>query len=363
MVLWTRPTGTDLPSRTPVGWEVTDDEAFTRIAARGREEAEFAWAHSVHAKPAGLAPGRWYFYRFRALGQQSRVGRTRSAPAPDAAATLRLAIANCQRWDQGHYAAWRHAAAATLDCTAFWGDYIYESASPADAPRRHDGSRLRSLDDYRARYAQYKTDPALQDAHAACPWLLVWDDHEVENDYAGSAAATPRGLDMAGLRAAAYRAYWEHQPFAKAQRPRGKDMRIVGRLDRGRLARIHLLDDRQYRDPQACRCRSGPAAPTSCCCVTVRRWPTPRARCWAASRSSGWPKAGAWAGPGTCWPSRRRCVVTRVAPKAATGPTAGRLRSRASALAVHRRGAPRARRGGAGRRRACPPRGAAEDRL
>ena len=252
MVLWTRLTGEALPPQVDVQWEIAHDEAFTRIAARGSETAEAAWAHSVHAEPAGLEPARWYWYRFTALGQQSRAGRTRTAPAPDAAATLRLAIASCQRWDQGRYAAWRHAAAEPLDCIAFLGDYIYEAASPADAPRRHDGGRLRSLDDYRARYAQYKTDPALQDAHAACPWLLVWDDHEVENDYAGSAATTPRGLDMASLRAAAYQAYWEHQPFAKAQRPRGMDMRIYGRLDWGRLARIHLLDDRQYRDPQAC---------------------------------------------------------------------------------------------------------------
>ncbi|MFT3818909.1 MAG: alkaline phosphatase D family protein [Rubrivivax sp.] len=252
MVLWTRLTGDDLPPQVPVRWELAHDEAFVRIAARGSEVADRAWAHSVHAEPAGLAPGRWYWYRFQALGQQSRAGRTRTAPASDAAATLRLAIASCQRWDQGRYAAWRHAAAQDLDCIAFLGDYIYESASPPDAPRRHDGGRLRSLDDYRARYAQYKTDPALQDAHAACPWLLVWDDHEVENDYAGSMATTPRGLEMASLRAAAYQAYWEHQPFAKAQRPRGMDMRIVGRLDWGRLARIHLLDDRQYRDPQAC---------------------------------------------------------------------------------------------------------------
>lgn len=252
VVLWTRLTGPDLPERVPVHWEVAHDETFAQVVARGSEDAAGAWAHSVHAEPAGLEPGRWYWYRFRALGQASRSGRTRTAPAPDAEATLSLAIASCQRWDHGHWAAWRHAAAQSLDLVAFLGDYIYEYPSPPTALRRHQGGLLRSLDQYRARYAQYKSDPALQDAHAACPWLLVWDDHEVENDYAGGHPTTPLGADMGPLRAAAYQAYWEHQPFAKAQRPRGPDMRIVGRLDWGRLARIHLLDDRQYRDVQAC---------------------------------------------------------------------------------------------------------------
>ena len=252
MVLWTRLTGTDLPPQVDVQWELAHDEAFTRVAARGTESALPEWAHSVHAEPTGLEPGRWYWYRFRALGQQSRIGRTRTAPAADASATLRLAIASCQRWDHGHFAAWRHLAAQPLDCVAFLGDYIYEYPSLPTAVRRHEGGLLRTLDPFRARYAQYKSDPALQDAHAACPWLMVWDDHEVENDYAGGHPSTPLGADMATVRAAAYQAYWEHQPFSQAQRPRQSQMRIVGRLDWGRLARIHLLDDRQYRDPQAC---------------------------------------------------------------------------------------------------------------
>jgi alkaline phosphatase D len=235
-----------------VHWELAHDESFARIAARGSESAEADWAHSVHAEPAGLEPGRWYWYRFRALGQVSRSGRTRTAPAPDAAATLRLAIASCQRWDHGHYAAWRHLARQELDLVAFLGDYIYEYPSWPVALRRHEGGLLRTLDQYRARYDQYKRDPALQDAHAACPWLMVWDDHEVENDYAGAHPSTPLGADMATLRPAAYQAYWEHQPFPKALRPRGMDMRITGRLDWGRLARLHLLDTRQHRDAQAC---------------------------------------------------------------------------------------------------------------
>lgn len=251
VVLWTRLTGASLPDRVDVRWEIAHDAAFTRLAARGVESAETAWAHSVHAEAGGLEPDRWYWYRFQAIGAQSAVGRTRTAPASDAATTLHFAIASCQRFDHGHYAAWRHATADNLDLVLFLGDYIYEYLSPPGRVRSHEGGLVRTLADYRARYAQYKSDPALQAAHAAAPWLVVWDDHEVDNDYAALQAQTLQP-DFAVLRAAAYQAYWEHLPLPKAMRPRGADMRIYGRLDWGALARIHLLDDRQYRDPQVC---------------------------------------------------------------------------------------------------------------
>ncbi len=251
MVLWTRLTGGDMAQRETVRWELADDEAFTRIVARGEETAEADWAYSVHAEPAGLDADRWYWYRFSALGERSRVGRTRTAPRPDAAATLRFAIASCQRFDVGHYAAWRHVADADLDLVIFLGDYIYEYATRKDPVRRMEGGEVFTLEQYRARYATHKSDPSLQAAHAAAPWLLVWDDHEVSNDYAGVRGQN-LAVDTRARRAAAYRAYWEHMPFAKAARPVDADMRIVGRLDWGRLARIHLLDDRQYRDVQAC---------------------------------------------------------------------------------------------------------------
>jgi len=252
VVLWTRLTGGDLAPKETVRWELAADEAFARVVARGEETAEADWAYSVHAEPAGLDADRWYWYRFSALGERSAVGRTRTAPRADAAAaTLRFAIASCQRFDVGHYAAWRHVAGAGLDLVIFLGDYIYEYATRKDPIRPMEGGEVFTLDQYRARYATHKRDPSLQAAHAAAPWLVVWDDHEVSNDYAGF-----RGQDLAvdtrKRRAAAYRAYWEHMPFPKSARPVDADMRIYGRLDWGRLARIHLLDDRQYRDAQVC---------------------------------------------------------------------------------------------------------------
>ena len=188
VVLWTMLTGADLPAQVDVNWQVADDEAFTRIAAQGRETARVEDHHSVHAEPQGLQPDRWYFYRFTALGQSSASGRTRTAPAPGAVVQrLDCAIASCQRYDVGHYAAWRHVAADNLDLVLFLGDYIYEygPAPAANAVRALTSGRVKTLTDYRNRYATHKSDTALQAAHAAAPWLLVWDDHEVENDYAG----------------------------------------------------------------------------------------------------------------------------------------------------------------------------------
>jgi alkaline phosphatase D len=253
VVLWTMlAPSASLPPAVDVSWEVAEDEAFTRIAARGRETALAADNHCVHAEPTGLKPERWYWYRFSALGQRSMVGRTRTAPAADAAvAQLNFAITSCQRYDVGHYAAWRHVAEDKLDLVLFLGDYIYEYASAPTALRRHHGGLVQTLADYRQRYAQYKSDPALQAAHAAFPWLVIWDDHEVDNDY-----ATVQGQSLqdnfAAQRAAAYRAWWEHMPVPKAWRPLDGSLRIYGHLDWGTLARIHLLDDRQYRDVQVC---------------------------------------------------------------------------------------------------------------
>ncbi|MEK8047285.1 alkaline phosphatase D family protein [Ideonella margarita] len=251
MVLWTRLTGPDLPERVEVQWEVAHDERFSQMVAKGTCTAEAAWAHSVHAEPAGLAPDRWYFYRFRALGDQSSVGRTRSTPAPDAVRPLRFVIASCQRYDAGHFAAWRQAVTDAPDLVVFLGDYIYEYASRADALRRHEGGAAVTLDQYRARYATYQSDPLLQAAHAACPWVSIWDDHEVENDYAGLQSQT---LDPAFRfrRSAAYQAHWEHLPYPQALRPDRGEARIHGTLDWGALARLIRLDGRQFRDPQVC---------------------------------------------------------------------------------------------------------------
>ena len=260
VVLWTRLAplphvgGGMPPVAVTVGWEVAEDAAFRRIVARGKEAAVPRWAHSVHAEVAGLEPARSYYYRFHAGGAVSPVGRTRTAPAPGApAGRLRLAYASCQQYEQGWYCAYRHMAAEDLDLVIHLGDYIYESSWGRNHVRKHDDAEPHTLLEYRNRYALYKGDADLQAAHAAFPWMATWDDHEVQNDYANdrSQFADPREVFLE-RRAAAYQAYYEHMPLPRRMQPRGPDMTIYTRWDYGTLARIHLLDDRQYRDHQAC---------------------------------------------------------------------------------------------------------------
>jgi alkaline phosphatase D len=262
IILWTRilPDPLNAASAPPlaltVRWEVAEDEAFRKIAARGSAVASPALAHSVHVDATGLRPDRWYWYRFMLGNAVSPVGRTRTAPANDALPSkLKLAVASCQHWEFGHYAAHRHIAASTPDLVAFLGDYIYEWGPyqlrhPERAVRTDESFTLAQ---YRARYAQYKSDRDLQAAHLAAPWIVTWDDHEVANDYAGDIDERLSG-DFAARRAAAYQAFYEHMPLRLAPPRDGRfgGIRMFQRYDWGRLARFHVLDDRQYRSTPPC---------------------------------------------------------------------------------------------------------------
>ena len=259
-VLWTRLVGHFEPVAIPVRWEVAADESMRKVVASGTTEAHPDWAHSVHVEPRGLEPDRWYWYRFIAGDAASPVGRTRTAPAANAAVPrLRFAFASCQHYEHGYFSAYRHMAADDLDLVVFLGDYIYESSLRRNQVRMHDRSdEPVTLDEYRARYAQYKSDRDLQAAHHAYPWIVTWDDHEVDNDYAGDRQedGTPAG-EFLLRRAAAYQAYYEHMPLPASMRPSGPAMQIYTSLGWGSLANFHLLDGRQYRSPHACPRKAG----------------------------------------------------------------------------------------------------------
>ncbi len=277
VILWTRilPDPLNAQSTSPVAlavrWEVAHDQAFTRIAAKGTAMASPALAHSVHVDVKGLEPARWYWYRFMLGDAVSPAGRTRTAPAPGSMpAMLRLAVASCQHWEFGSYAAHRHIAAANPDLVAFLGDYIYEWGP---YHLRHPGRALRvnesyTLADYRARYAQYKSDPDLQASHLAAPWIVTWDDHEVANDYSRDRDEL-LSPGFAARRAAAYQAFYEHMPLRLTPPRAGAfgDLRIYQRYDWGQLARLHVLDDRQYRAVHACqpKGRGGSSSITRAC--------------------------------------------------------------------------------------------------
>lgn len=262
VVLWTRLApdplaGGGMPDRVvPVEWQVATDGRFRDVVAAGAEVSKPELGHSVHVAVDGLQPGAEFFYRFRVGTELSPVGRTRTAPAAGAALDrLTFAMTSCQDYSAGYYIAHRHMAEEDLDLVVQLGDYIYETRPSATSLRQHEGTgEPVTLVEYRNRYAQGKTDPDLQAAHAAAAWAVVLDDHEVDNNFAGEVPQDPdrqpREVFLA-RRAAAFQAYYEHMPLRRTSLPSGIGFQLYRRLTFGDLVDVHLLDTRQYRSDQA----------------------------------------------------------------------------------------------------------------
>ncbi|MFE4975995.1 alkaline phosphatase D family protein [Kitasatospora sp. NPDC056651] len=269
VVLWTRlaprplEPGSGMPATgsVKVGWEIARDEKFRRVERRGTARAHAEFNYAVHVDADDLAPAHQYWYRFTVGTWTSPVGRTRTLPPRGKKLdTARIAFVSCQAYEDGYFTAFRHLAGEDVDAVFHVGDYIYEYGIDAvGGDRKYTDRTLpgyfnhetTTLEDYRLRYSLYKTDPDLQAAHAAHPWYVTWDDHEVENNYA--AGIPEKNQDPAPFvarRAAAYRAYWENQPLRMPQ-PRGTELTLYRRVHFGQLAQFDILDTRQYRDDQA----------------------------------------------------------------------------------------------------------------
>ncbi|MEX2261329.1 MAG: alkaline phosphatase D family protein [Bryobacteraceae bacterium] len=260
VVLWTRLApdplnGGGMPNENvSVEWQVASDEGMGKIVRRGTAIAAPGMAHSVHVEVDGLDPARWYWYSFKAGAAVSPVGRTRTTPAVRSRLDrLNFAFASCQHYETGLFTAYRHMAEEDLDLVVHLGDYIYESAGREDRVRKHTGAEIESLADYRNRHALYKTDPDLRKVHALFPWIVTWDDHELDNNYAGDVPEdkTPRAAFLE-RRANAYQAYYEHMPLRRSSLPKGSEMLLYRRLTFGDLAEFAVLDTRQYRTDQPC---------------------------------------------------------------------------------------------------------------
>lgn len=260
VVLWTRlaikPLDADggMPAETiNVAWEVAEDEQFKRVVRNGVAPARPQAAHSVHVEVAGLRPNHVYHYRFFVGSEESPVGRTRTAPLASADIRhMRYAFTGCQRYNNNFYPAYRQMVADDPDIVMFLGDYIYEK--PMEKGVRGDSNEeAHDLRTYRQRHAIYKSDPLLRAAHAAAPWMTIWDDHEVRGNYRGD--LPPDGKAKAKFlirRAAAYQAYYEHMPLRRRSLPVGPSMQIYRALDWGQLAQFQFVDLRQYRDFTPC---------------------------------------------------------------------------------------------------------------
>ncbi|GAB2956225.1 alkaline phosphatase D family protein [Nonomuraea fastidiosa] len=268
-VLWTRlaqePLAEDglggMPQRPfTVQWQIYADERARRVVRSGVAVAAPEWGHSVHVEVQGLSSGREYWYRFRVGPYVSPLGRARTAPHPlSYGGALAMAFVSCAQYEHGYFTAYRRLAEEHPDLVLHLGDYQYEYTKnsytiPGGNVRHHEGPETETLANYRQRHAQYKTDPDLQAAHAAAPWLVVWDDHELDNNWAGEVPEKPEipQPDFMQRRAAAFRAYYENMPLRRTSIPRGVDMQLYRRIRWGRMATFHMLDTRQYRDDQGC---------------------------------------------------------------------------------------------------------------
>ncbi|MFI6086855.1 alkaline phosphatase D family protein [Streptomyces sp. NPDC051218] len=268
VLLWTRlapapyEPGNGLPNqRVVVEWELAHDARFQRVARSGFEITHPEFNHTLHVEVNFLEPGRTYYFRFKTGKWISETGRTRTAPAAGSSvSSLKFAAVSCQAYHDGYFTAHKHLAQDDVDVVFHLGDYLYEYAvNSAGGARKYTDRTLpaifnretKTLEDYRLRYALYKSDPDLRASHAAHPFVVTWDDHETENNYAddrdenGSAPA-----DFLVRRAAAYRAYWENQPLRSPQQPIGPDLQLYRRVQWGLLAQFDILDTRQYRSDQ-----------------------------------------------------------------------------------------------------------------
>ena len=264
VVLWTRlapqPLALDglggMPSRdVTLKWEVATDDRFARVVRKGQVAARSAHAHAAHVEVGGLAPGREYFYRFEAMGHHSRTGRTRTTPARGELQPARIGVVSCSRYETGYFTAYAHLAVERPDLVLHLGDYIYEYAGNPKTPvaRPFDQGEIITLADYRRRYAQYRLDPDLQTLHATAPFAVVWDDHEVDNNWAGDIPEDRQTREQfLSRRTAAFAAYHEVMPLRAAATPSGSGARIYRQLSWGELANIYMLDTRQFRDDQPC---------------------------------------------------------------------------------------------------------------
>jgi alkaline phosphatase D len=265
-VLWTRiapePLDPDykIDGLVEVVCEIAEDEAFTRIVRREIAYARPDHAHAVHVEVTGLRPDRPYLYRFRvgsgAGAAVSPVGRTRTAPLYGAPLPqLTYAWHSCAHYEHGLFTAYADMAARNPDVILSLGDYIYEVAY-GPGVRRMPVEEAVTLDEYRLIHAIHKMDPDLQAAHRAAPWLYIWDDHEVVNDYQGDIGKMLPGQDPAEFpkrKFAAYKAFFEHQPLrARSRFDSAGRMRLYGKSGWGDLVDFTLLDTRQYRDRAAC---------------------------------------------------------------------------------------------------------------
>ena len=261
VILWTRLAidslnGGGMPAKDiEVLWEVSSTDAFDDIVSSGLVTAEERFGHAVHIDVPLSTGESIVFYRFRIGDYVSPIGKTRLSSPSGSTTPIKVAAVSCQNYTDGFYNAYADLVEQSPDLVTFLGDYIYESGVgtlDATTVRLHNSDEIKDLVAYRNRYALYRSDPLLQAAHAVCPWVITWDDHEVENNYANLTPQDSADAEgHAARRAVAYQAWWEHMPV-RLSPPTDESLTIYRQFSWGDLLNLLVVDGRQYRDDQAC---------------------------------------------------------------------------------------------------------------
>ena len=270
VILWTRlaPKPLELDggmgkATATVEWEVATDEGFSNVVVRGSEEAGPTYGHSVHVDVKGLTPDSWYYYRFKHGTEISPVGRTRTTPEfGGTMSKLVVGQTSCANWQSGYYQLYSDLAAQEPDYWLALGDYMYEygnkqylrpTQTKPTRPIPWDNEPF-TLAQYRRQYGLYRGAPELQELHAAAPYSVIWDDHEVDNNFTASKSGGDGQKDRLKFykrRAAGFQAFWENHAIRIPQPdPMPRRMKIYREITWGTLATFLMLDGRQYRSDQ-----------------------------------------------------------------------------------------------------------------
>lgn len=259
VILWTR-ISVASPGTLNLSWEVASDANFGVIVARGEASTGPEQDYTVKVDATGLQPSSVYFYRFYVGLEPSPTGRTKTLPV-GSVSQLRLGVVSCSNFPAGYFNVCAELAKRTdIDVVLHLGDYIYEFGRVGFASQlaialdreSQPPRELLTLDDYRRRHAQYRTDLDLIALHAKMPVIAVWDDHDVaDNAWSGGAANHDPATEgsFVARRAAAIQAYREWLPV---RMPDPADpLKIYRSFDFGSLASLHMLDTRLIgRDQQ-----------------------------------------------------------------------------------------------------------------
>ena len=260
MIIWARVTpDTGMSGDIPVFWQIATDTGFTNIVNYGNAIATDSSHFTVKADVCGLQPSTYYYYMFNALGKNSIVGRTKTAPAGNADNdSARFAVVSCASWEHGYFNAYQSITNRNdVDAVLHLGDYIYEYAAgdygSNIAGRTYDPPNEAITEvGYELRYSQYKLDDQLRRIHQLFPFITVWDDHETANNAWKEGAqnhtpATEGPYDTRKHNSTS--TYFKWMPIRK---PDPLDtIRIFRTLRYGKLLDLVMLDTRLYdRDEQ-----------------------------------------------------------------------------------------------------------------